>query len=91
MLEYSLASGSNCAVIGGYVVRDPALPALAGRYLYADFCGGAAALASIPEPPGASDAAIGLDVDQPSSFGEGRGGRIYVASLDGPVFRIAQR
>ena len=89
VLEYS-SSGSNCAVTGGYVVRGPSLRALSGRDLYADFCGGQ--LRSFdPSNPGASDGPIGLGVDQPSSFGEGRGGRIYVASLDGPVFRIAQR
>ncbi len=89
VVEYS-SSGSNCAVTGGYVVRDPSLPALAGRYLYADFCGGQ--LRSFdPSNPGASDGPVGLDVDEPSSFGEGRGGRIYVASLAGAVFRIARR
>ena len=34
------SNGGNCAVTGGYVVRDRGLPALAGRYLYADYCGG---------------------------------------------------
>ncbi len=32
--------GPRCAVIGGYVVRDPALKQLHGRYLYSDYCGG---------------------------------------------------
>ena len=27
-----------CSITGGYVVRDPALRALAGRYVYGDFC-----------------------------------------------------
>jgi glucose/arabinose dehydrogenase len=88
ILEYSSA-GSNCAVTGGYVVHDSALPALAGRYLYADFCGGV--LRSFdPSNPEPSDAATGLELAQPSSFGEGSRGRIYVASLDGGVYRIAQ-
>ena len=39
LLEYA-RDGSNCAVIGGVVVRDGRLPALAGRYLYGDFCTG---------------------------------------------------
>jgi glucose/arabinose dehydrogenase len=33
-------SDRRCAITGGYVARDPALPRLWGRYLYADFCGG---------------------------------------------------
>ena len=31
-------SNGYCAIIGGYVVRDPALPALDGRYLFGDNC-----------------------------------------------------
>ena len=30
----------GCSVIGGYVVHDPGLPTLAGRYLYTDLCHG---------------------------------------------------
>ena len=30
----------GCSVTGGYVVRDRALPALYGRYLYGDYCTG---------------------------------------------------
>ena len=37
LLEYA-REGGNCSVIGGVVVHDPRLPALAGRYLYADYC-----------------------------------------------------
>ncbi len=88
VLEYSSAN-SNCAVTGGYVVHDPGLPALDGRYLYADFCGGV--LRSLdPQNPQRSDAATGLELDSPSSFGEGAHGRIYVASLGGGVYRIKQ-
>jgi glucose/arabinose dehydrogenase len=89
VLEYP-SNGGNCAVTGGYVVRGGGLPALDGRYLYADFCGGV--LRSFdPSNPRATDRPTGLELDQPSSFGEGVGGRIYVTSLAGGVFRIAQR
>ncbi|HST39258.1 MAG TPA: PQQ-dependent sugar dehydrogenase, partial [Conexibacter sp.] len=37
VLEYRHDRG-GCSVTGGYVVRDRRIPALAGRYLYADFC-----------------------------------------------------
>src|SRR5690606_19101850 len=29
---------TGCAVLGGYVVRDPQLTGLTGRYLYGDLC-----------------------------------------------------
>jgi glucose/arabinose dehydrogenase len=88
--EYSL-SGANCAVTGGYVVRDSGLPSLAGRYLYADFCGGEIrSLDPYASNPGATDASTGLTLDSPSSFGEGVRGRIYVTSLGGAVFRITR-
>jgi glucose/arabinose dehydrogenase len=89
VFEYP-SNGGNCAVTGGYVVRDGGLPALDGRYLYADFCEGV--LRSFdPSNPGGSDGPTGLTLDAPSSFGEGAGGQIYVTSLAGGVFRIAQR
>ena len=80
------------ATVSRVRANQPAWEAIgfAGRYLYADFCGGV--LRSFdPSNPGQSDAATGLTLDQPSSFGEGAGGRIYVTSLTGGVFRIAQR
>ncbi len=89
VLEYS-SSGRDCSVTGGYVVHDPRIPALAGRYLYADFCGGRIRSFD-PSNPGPSDSATGLEPGSPSSFGEGAHRRIYVASLEGPVYRIVQR
>src|SRR4051812_3237456 len=33
-------SDGNCSITGGYVVRDRSLPALRGRYVFADYCRG---------------------------------------------------
>ena len=88
VLEYPLDGGA-CAVTGGYVVRDAALPSLFGRYLYADFCLGE--LRSFPARPGhgaSDDRALGIEIPQLSSFGEDSSGRMYVVSLDGPVYRL---
>ena len=38
VIEYP--HGPACSITGGYVVRDPALPELAGTYLYGDNCTG---------------------------------------------------
>jgi glucose/arabinose dehydrogenase len=88
VLEYPLEGGA-CAVTGGYVVRDRALSSLYGRYLYADFCVGE--LRSFPAEPGreaTDDRALGVHVASLSSFGEDSRGRIYVVSLEGPVYRL---
>lgn len=85
---YSSGTGSgNCSITGGYVVRDPGLPTLFGRYVYADLCAGQIR-SLVPGPAASGDKALGLSVATPTSFGEGRGGRIYVTSLDGPVFQL---
>ena len=80
----------GCAVTGGYVVRDPGLSSLAGRYLYADFYVGDIH-SFVPQPGGATDDQdTGLHVPYLSSFGEGFGGRIYVSSLQGPVYKLTE-
>ena len=45
VLEKSHSADGFCAIIGGYVVRDPGLPTLLGRYIYGDYC--ASALRSV--------------------------------------------
>ena len=62
---------------------------LFGRYLYGDFCVGE--LRSFPADPaggGRDDRALGLTVEQLSSFGEDVDGRVYAVSLAGPVYRL---
>ena len=81
-------AGGFCAIVGGYVVRDPGLPSLHGRYLYGDFC--AAELHSLALGTTAAPAGIGLSVPQLSSFGEDACGRIYTASLTGAVSRLQE-
>jgi Glucose / Sorbosone dehydrogenase len=79
---------TNCAVTGGYVVRDPGLDELQGRYVYADFCGDTVR-SFVPATPFAlGDRSEGLTVLRPTSFGEDACGRVYVASRDGPVYRL---
>ena len=89
VFEYP-TGGSNCAVMGGFISHDPAVPALAGRYVYADYCGGV--LRSFdPADPTGTDASTGIEYGSPSGFGEGVNGQLYATSLDGPVYRIVQR
>ena len=80
--------GAACALIGGYVVSDPKLKGLTGRYVYGDFCVGKIR-SFIPGLGGArKDRGTGVTVPMLSSFGEGQGGAIYATSLRGPVYRL---
>lgn len=81
----------NCSVIGGVVARDRRkLPALRGRYLFADFCGGK--VLSFKARTGRIRNArdTGLRIPSVSSFGRGLSGAVYATSLSGPVYRIRQ-
>ena len=82
-------TGGGCVVTGGYVIRDPRLPGLNGRYVYADFCIGDIRTFQPFATGSSGDASTGLPVVASlASFGEGRNGEIYVVSLNGPVYRL---
>jgi Glucose / Sorbosone dehydrogenase len=80
-------NGPFCAIVGGYVVRDAGLPSLNGRYLYGDNCNANLWSAALGAGGGVE---TGLQVSGLSSFGEDRCGRLYAASLTGPVYRIQE-
>jgi Glucose / Sorbosone dehydrogenase len=83
-------SEGDCSITGGYVVRAPDLPSLAGRYVHADFCVGVVRSALLQPGSAQGDAPIGVSVANPSSFGEDLGGCVYVVSLQGGVFRLTE-
>jgi hypothetical protein len=85
--DYTHSSG-GCSITGGYVVRDPTLGDLAGRYVYSDYCQGDIRSIVPGLPRATGDRSEGLRVQSPSSFGEDACGHVYVASLNGPVYRL---
>jgi len=90
VLQYT-HDGGNCSVTGGYVIRDPRLPRLAGRYVYGDFCAGNLFTAKLRQGGASRPRRLGFHVGALSSFGEDRRGRVYVVSLNGPVYRLDPR
>ena len=81
-------SDGNCSITGGIVIRDPALTAWRGRYVFGDYCRGVIQTAKLP---GGKAVDRKLKVESLSSFGEDARGRVYATSLDGPVYRLVQR
>jgi hypothetical protein len=80
-----------CSITGGVVVRDRGLPGLRGRYVFGDFCKGRILSARLRPGGARSVHATRLHVSSLSSFGEDARGRVYVTSLDGPVYRLVAR
>ena len=70
------------------VVRDRRIPALAGRYVYGDFCRGT--ITAVEVADGKVAASDELDVAAPhlSGFGVDGVGCVHVTSTDGSVYRI---
>jgi glucose/arabinose dehydrogenase len=85
--EYSHEEG--CAVIGGYVYRGTASPALYGKYLFADICSGSLWGLERDEQ-GAWSRELLADTDLTiTSFSQDAAGEVYVTTFEnGAVRRI---
>lgn len=87
--QYATSAAGSQAVVGGYVVRDPSLPAWQGRYLFGDAFETAVKWLDPAAPATAND--TGVDVDGLSGFGEDGLGRLYATSRSsGNVYRFQQ-
>jgi glucose/arabinose dehydrogenase len=92
VLDYShtTAADSPCSITGGYVYRGAAIPELAGRYFYSDYCSGFlrsfyAVDRTLYEQRDWNVAKVGRVV----SFGQDGQGELYVLTLDG-IWKIAK-
>jgi hypothetical protein len=88
-LEKSHSGDRVCSITGGYVVRDPALPELAGQYVYGDFCNATLRAVTLTGSGAQNDHSLGLEASSMVAFGEDACARVYVVSLGGIVSRIS--
>ncbi len=85
-------AGGRCAIMGGFVSRSRRLPALRGRYLYADLCTGTIRSVRLARGSARGDAWSGTTVPGPVSFGQTGACDLYVVSqATGGVYRLRQR
>jgi glucose/arabinose dehydrogenase len=77
-----------CAIVGGYVYRGRAIPALDGVYLYGDDC--RPNIDGLVQHAGHAVAQrdMGVQVDQLTSFGEDGTGELYAVARGGTIYRI---
>lgn len=85
--EYDHAQG--CSITGGYVYRGEAFPALAGTYLYGDYCTGII-WGIRPAGDGSWEEQLLLQSDLIiSSFGQDEAGELYlIEHRRGDIFRV---
>ena len=90
VIEHSHNEGF-CSITGGYILRHRSYRNLRGTYVYGDLCEGVIRGARLG--PGSATGRRRFDVDVPqlSTFGEDSRGRVYAASLDGPVYRLVPK
>jgi glucose/arabinose dehydrogenase len=87
VFDYSQAGPR--AITGGVVVRDPGLPTLVGRYIYADFYAANVRSLLLGSPSARDDRSAGLpQLPQIAAFAEDACGHVYVVLLTGAVARI---
>ncbi|HEY7618801.1 MAG TPA: PQQ-dependent sugar dehydrogenase [Solirubrobacteraceae bacterium] len=85
-------SAGFCSITGGYVVRDRNVPGLYGRYVYGDYCNPHLRVATLRTGGHVQSRTLSVpQIEGVSSFGEDALGRVYVTSLNGPVYRFAAR
>jgi glucose/arabinose dehydrogenase len=86
--EY-LTGAEGCAVVGGYVYRGAAYPAMYGTYLYADECSGRVWSLTRDEAGNWRNVELLRARVNISSFGEDEAGELYVAGYgDGTIYRV---
>jgi len=78
-----------CAIVGGYVYRGRASPALVGAYLYGDNC--RPNIEGLVQRDGRVIAQrdLGISVESLTTFGEDGTGEIYLAARGGTIYKLA--
>ena len=75
---------AGCSISGGMVYRGPAIPELAGWYVYSDYCSGQVRALQIADRAVTRELTLAQS-SQVSAVTEGPDGELYVLSLDGTV------
>jgi hypothetical protein len=89
--QHGAQAVNGCSITGGFVYRGTALPELAGRYLYSDYCKGFLksflyANGAVSEQKDWGIAGIGNVL----SFGQDGQGELYMLAGSGKVYRIVR-
>jgi glucose/arabinose dehydrogenase len=91
--EHGTNAVNGCSITGGFVYRGTALPELAGRYFYSDYCAGflksviPGANGTVTDPRDWQITGLGNVV----SFGRDGTGELYLLAGSGKIYRISRK
>ncbi len=88
---YSYDHSAGCSVTGGFVYRGRALPGLAGRYFFSDFCSGDVLSFRLKSglAKGFANSSGDLgSLGQVSGFGQDGMGELYILTISGDLRKI---
>jgi glucose/arabinose dehydrogenase len=82
---------NGCSITGGFVYRGKAIPEVAGRYFYSDYCGGylKSFLASAAGITELADWGI-PNVGRIVSFGRDADGELYLLAASGTIYKMVR-
>ena len=89
VIEHSHSGDGFCSITGGYILRHRSYGELRGTYVYGDLCEGIVRGARLGPRRATGRRRFSVEVPSMTSFGEDARGRVYAASLEGPVYRLA--
>jgi glucose/arabinose dehydrogenase len=84
--EYDHSNGA-CSVTGGYVYRGKNIPAMTGRYIYADYCNGKVGVLTQKGTEWEAED-LDLTVQAVTSFAQDNDGELYTLAENGQISRI---
>jgi glucose/arabinose dehydrogenase len=87
LVEYSHA-GRDCSVIGGYVYRGSAYPAMVGGYFFSDLCSHRIRVVAADATAPATAQVKMTIAGTPVSFGESEDGELFLVTLGGGVYKL---
>jgi len=91
MPVYTYDYSAGCAIVGGYVYRGIALPALQGVYLFGDYCYGHI-WSAYRDSSGNWQVRIFAELGTPiSSFGLDEQGELYAVGYKGTIYRLRSK
>ena len=91
VIDYATHVNGTCAIVGGYVYRGSAIPAIRGHYFYSDNCAGFLRSFRYENGVAVDRKDWALTTSAVTSFGVDISGELYVMSGTGSISKISQR